>query len=198
MIKRLLLAAFLVLTGVGAVLAKQDLIQKDRGGAVWRDYRTKPFTDVPIGGAIFVGVSDISQAGTTFVVSPKSGFIRKIWMTTDSLSTMTTTIISFLTRNETLGNPASAGQSGVVYNPNVGAFKPISDGSSVQPAGSLAGGPSQIQIQTTNALRIATSVSFFGYISGNTNWITQGSVLAINSDGQGSNTVPAHFVILIE
>ena len=192
MIKRLLLAAFLVLTGVGAVLAKQDLIQKDRGGAVWRDYRTKPFTDVPIGGAIFVGVSDISQGGTTFVVSPKSGFIRKIWMTIDSLSTMTTTFVTFYTRNETIGNPASAGQVGPVYNPNVGVFKPISAGSSI------LGGPSQIEIQTTNFLRLSTSVSFLGYISGNTNWITQGSVLAIGSDGQGSNTVPAHFTILIE
>lgn len=194
--KKILLAVFLVLTAAFPVLAKQDLIQKDRGSAAWKDCRTKPCTEVPIGGAMFVGISDINQAATTFAVAHKSGFIRRIWLTTDGLSTITTTFVRFYTRNETRSpNPEPSG-----YSPNTGVFKPISSGSSIQPLtlGTLAGGPSLIEIQTTNALRIATSVSFMGYISGNTNWITQGSVIAIESGGEGSNTVPAHVIIVIE
>lgn len=185
-LKRLLGALLVLALGIPVVYAAQNIIQKDSGGAVWQDGRVKaPFNEVQVGGAIFVDITDINSPGNTFVVSPKSGYIKDIYLSVDAKSTGATTVVTFLTRPETGGDI------------NAGTFRNISSGSSP------GGGPSDFHIQQSvmgwaSAIHFPTSRRALGGATQVFNFITQGSVLEINTDGAGSNTVPAHLTIIIE
>lgn len=185
-LQRLFGALLLLALGCSVAYAAQNIIQKPSGGAVWQDSRTKaPYNEVQVGGAIFVDMTDVNSPNDAFVVSPKSGWIKDIFMSIDAKSTGATTVITFFTRNETGGDP------------NAGTFTNISSGNSP------AGGPSRFEVHQSlvgwaSAIHFPTGRAMLGGATQVRNWITQGSTIDIRSDGAGSNTVPAHFVIIIE
>ena len=175
-----LLLAFL---GIGLITsvawAAQNLKQKDTGAAVFEDTRTiAPYNQAPAGDSgLTVHVTDFSDPMTTFVVSGKSGFIRKIFLVANGNSGPSTTTVNFYVENT---------------QANTNQFRLVS-------SGVATGYPfTTIQIKTSSFGGWVSSITFPPYIRSRSNWVTQGSVIGVQSDGAGTSVVSGTVTIVIE
>jgi len=187
MMKRIIQALVVLCLTAGVAFAGWNIQQRPDGSAVWVDGsgNTAPVGD----SGLTTYMADLSTQSTAYVVTQKSGYIRKIYLTAGAQSTNLTSTVTFLIAHGDWSIASGTTGSAV--------FKAVSSGSTPISLGNIYG-PSSIQVQTTGYAGWTSSVIFPSNLAGRTNWVTAGSVIAINTDGAGSSTVPGTFTIVIE
>lgn len=187
MMKRIIQALVVLCLTAGVAFASWNIQQRSDGSAVWVDQAGRT---VPVGDSgLTTYMADLSTQSTSYVVSQKSGYIRKIYLTAGAQSTMLTSTVTFLIAHGDFG--IASGTTGSAI------FRAVSSGSTPISQGNIYG-PSSIAVQTSGYAGWTSSVIFPSNLKNRTNWVTQGSVIAINTDGAGSSTVPGYFTIVIE
>ena len=187
MMKRIIQALVVLCLTAGVAIANWNIQQRGDGSAVWVN---QSGDTVPVGDSgLTTYMADLSTQSTSYVVTQKSGYIRKIYLTAGAQSTMLTSNVTFLIAH---------GDFGIANNTTgYAVFKPVSAGSTSISLGNIYG-PSGIAVQTSGYAGWTSSVIFPNNIVGRTNWVTAGTTIAINTDGAGSSTVPGYFTIVIE
>ena len=168
-----LFSVFLLLAA--PAFAGWNIQQKDTGGTVWVDQNAN---STPVGGGsvINIRISDISTAATEYVVSRRAGRIVALYGVSMSPgaggNAVDNTITLWLEAAATNGN-----------------FSQVSGASITLSALSDAGTD---EADTTGIGEVA------GGGAGESDAVTQGQVIGINTNGSGTGTTPAMITIVIE
>ena len=159
----------LVLT-TGTAHAGWTITQQDNGSTVWTDDNGET---VPVGNdGVQIHITDLSSAATVFAISHKDGKITKVYLLNHAA----------FSSNSNASDISIGIGSGYV----AGTFTPIS-------LGAAADSEDHITVVTTVAGFLSTFTPADSAVD-----ISQGGVISVRTDGDGTGTVAATVIIIIE
>lgn len=176
--RRLFYALIGIVLVVGIANAGWNLRQKSDGSTVWTN---EDSVDVPVGDSgLTVSISDLSTAGSWYVVSHKAGKIKKIYAVAYSALSWSPAVLSF-------------------------HVSPFSDGASAQP--STAGGPHPISTGATISLPASVGAGNVVSVSpalddppkdSSVVDVGQGDLLIVHTDGGPKDAARGTVTFIIE